>query len=435
VELRAADIARAAGGDLHGPDVVVDGATHDSRLVQPGQLFVAVVAERDGHEFVPAALEAGAAAYLSSRDPVGGTAVVVEDTLAALGATGRLARHQLSGAVVGITGSVGKTSVKDLLAAVAAVERSVAASERSFNNEIGVPLTLLGAPAGTEVVIVEMGARGSGHIAELCGVAQPTIGVVTRVAAVHTETFGSIDAVARTKSELVQALPAHGTAVLNADDERVDAMARLTEAEVIRYGLERRGVHVTAEALELDHELRPAFRLRTPWGDVRVHLAARGVHMVVNALAAASAALAGGISLDAVATGLETATLSDWRMEMVQLPSGARIVNDAYNANPTSVRAALEALAALPARRRIAVLGTMAELGDASDEHHAEIGQLARSLGIEVLSVAAADYGGRDVPDLEAAAEALGRLGEGDAVLLKASRVVGLERLVPLLGG
>jgi UDP-N-acetylmuramoyl-tripeptide--D-alanyl-D-alanine ligase len=434
VELRAADIARAAGGDLHGPDVVVDGATHDSRLVRPGQLFVAVVAERDGHEFVPAALEAGAAAYLSSRDPVGGTAVVVEDTLAGLGAAGRLARGQLSGEVVGITGSVGKTSVKDLLAAIAAVEGSVAASERSFNNEIGVPLTLLGAPAGTEVVIVEMGARGSGHIAELCEVSKPTIGVVTRVAAVHTETFGTIEAVARTKSELVRALPGHGTAVLNADDERVAAMAQHTDAEVIRYGLERHGVHVTAEGLELDHDLRPAFRLRTPWGHVRVHLAARGAHMATNALAAASAALAGGMSLDAVATGLETATLSDWRMEIVQLPSGARIVNDAYNANPTSVRAALEALAALPARRRIAVLGTMAELGDASDEHHAEIGRLARSLGIEVLSVASPDYGSRDVPDLEAAAEALGRLGEGDAVLLKASRVVGLERLVPLLG-
>jgi UDP-N-acetylmuramoyl-tripeptide--D-alanyl-D-alanine ligase len=435
VELRAADIARAAGGDLHGPDAVVDGATHDSRLVQPGQLFVAVVAERDGHDFIPAALDAGAAAYLTSRDPVRGTAVVVDDTTAALAAAGGLARQRLTGSVVGITGSVGKTSVKDLLAAVAGQEVRVTASERSFNNELGVPLTLLGAPEDVEVVVVEMGARGAGHIAALCDVARPTMGIVTRVAAVHTETFGTVDAIAQTKGELVEALPVHGAAILNADDERVAAMAHRTEATVLRYGLVADHVEVTAEHVALGEDLRPQFRLCTPWGDASVHLAARGAHMAHNALAAAAAALLHGVSLAAVVAGLESASLSDWRMDLVRLPSGARVINDAYNANPTSVRAALEALAHLPARRRIAVLGRMAELGDGSDEHHAEIGALARSLGIEVLSVDAADYGGRDVPDLEAAAEALADLGEEDAILLKASRVVGLERLVPLLGG
>lgn len=430
MQLRTSDLATALGGHLHGPDVVVDGASIDSRSVGPGQLFVPIVAERDGHDFLPAALDAGAAAYLTSRDPLGGTAIVVPDTLVGLQRAGHLARGRIDGHVVGVTGSVGKTSVKDLLAAVLSRTLRTTANERSFNNEMGVPLTLLGAPDGTEAIVVEMGARDVGHIADLCGIASPTIGIVTRVAAVHTEVFGSIEAVARAKSELVAELPSSGTAILNAGDPRVDAMAIVTDANVVTYGA---GGEVRAVGVELDHELRGRYRLHSPWGEVDVELQVRGAHQVDNSLAAAAAALVCGLSLDDVAAGLGDAALSPWRMELATAPSGAVVLNDAYNANPTSVAAALESLAALPAERRTAVLGVMAELGDGADDEHAAIGDLARRLGIRVVAVAAPAYGGHDVSTVDEAVALLEPLQRGDAVLVKGSRVAGLERLAALL--
>lgn len=434
MRIRTSELAAAVDGQLIGPDVAFDGAAIDSRGVAPGQLFVPIVAARDGHAFVGAALGAGAVAYLASDrhvvDEHGGTAVLVEDTLAALQAGGRLARTRLPDPVIGITGSVGKTSVKDLLAAVLAQHRRTAASERSFNNELGVPLTLLGAPDGTEAVVVEMGARDVGHIADLCAIAAPTVGVVTRVAAVHTEVFGTIEDVARAKAELVRDLPASGVAVLNADDERVAAMAEVTAARVVTFG--ERG-DVRAEDVALDGELRAAFRLRSPWGDVDVELGSRGRHQVDNALAAAAAALASGSSLDHVAAGLAEAALSPWRMELATAPSGALVLNDAYNANPTSVAAALESLVALPAERFTAVLGVMAELGPTSDDEHAAIGALAERLGVRLIAVDAPAYGGEQVGSVDEARAALGPLGPGDAVLVKGSRVAGLERLAELL--
>jgi UDP-N-acetylmuramoyl-tripeptide--D-alanyl-D-alanine ligase len=431
MELRTADLAAAVGGRLEGPDVFVDGASIDSRSVEPGQLFVPIVAERDGHDFVPDALERGAAAYLTSRAPVGGSAIVVHDTLEALQAAGRYARAALTGAaVVGITGSVGKTSVKDLLAATLGRRRRTAASERSFNNEMGVPITLLGAPDGTQALVVEMGARDVGHIAELCSIARPTVGVVTRVAAVHTEVFGTIDDVARAKAELVRDLEPGGTAVLNAGDERVAAMARATPARVVTYG---EGGEVHATGVVLDDELLGHYRLRSPWGDTEVRLAVRGLHQVDNSLAAAAAALVCGLTVEDVAQGLAVAELSPWRMELATAPSGAVVVNDAYNANPTSVTAALESLATLPAERRTAVLGVMAELGADADELHAEVGEVARDLGIRVIAVAAPAYGGEDVASVDEALDRLDGLGPGDAVLVKGSRVAGLERLAAAL--
>jgi UDP-N-acetylmuramoyl-tripeptide--D-alanyl-D-alanine ligase len=436
--MRTSDVAAATGGRLVGPDVVVTGVAIDSRLVTEGQLFVPVVAERDGHDFVDVALAAGAAAYLTAR-PVaeggaGATAVEVVDTSAALTALGAHARDLLEGGVdgrvVGITGSVGKTSVKDLLARGLAARWRTAASAGSFNNELGVPLTLLEAAGDTEALVVEMGARGVGHVAALCAVARPTVGVVTRVAAVHTETFGSLDQIAAAKGELVEALPASGTAVLNAGDPRVAAMAARTRARVLTYG---EGGEVRAEKVRLDADLRPAFRAVSPWGEVDVQLAARGVHMVDNALAAMAAALVCDVGPADVAAALATADLSRWRMDLTTLPSGARLLNDAYNANPTSMAAALQALAAVDARRRVAVLGVMAEMGPSSDTEHRAVGDLARRLGIEVVAVAAPAYGGTPVPDLAAAAAAVGELGAGDAVLLKGSRVAGLERLLDLL--
>ena len=430
MRLLCSDLAVATGGTLDGPDVAVTGATIDSRAVAAGQLFVPVVAERDGHEFIAAALEAGAAAYLTSRPAAGGTAVVVDDTVRALQAVARHARGALDGPVIGVTGSVGKTSVKDLLAAVLRQRLCTAASERSFNNELGVPLTILNAPDDTEAIVVEMGARDIGHIAALCAIASPTIGIVTRVAAVHTEVFGTIDDVARAKSELVRALPPSGTAVLKADDDRVAAMASVTPAKTVTFG---DGGDVRASGIVLDDDLRARFRLTSPWGDVDVLLAVRGVHQVQNALAAAAAALVCGLSLEDVAEGLGAASLSPWRMDLGTAPSGALVLNDAYNANPTSVAAALESLAALPAERRIAVLGVMAEIGTDSDAEHARIAGLADQLGIRVLSVAAPAYGVEDVPSVDAARDVLGPLGPGDAVLVKGSRVAGLERLAALL--
>ncbi len=430
MHLRCSELAAVTGGRVEGPDVVVDGAAIDSRTVRPGQLFVPVVAERDGHAFVADALARGAAAYLTSREPEGGTAIVVRDTAVALQAAGRLARGRLPEPVIGVTGSVGKTSVKDLLAAVLARRLQTSASERSFNNELGVPLTLLGAPDGTEALVVEMGARGVGHIAELCALARPTIGIVTRVAAAHTEVFGTVDEVARAKGELVEALPVDGTAVLFAGDPRVVAMAARTSARVVAFGP---GGDVVAADVELGDDLRPRFALRSPWGGADVHLAVHGLHHVDNALAAAAAALVSGLTPDEVAAGLGDAVLSPWRMDLATAPSGARVLNDAYNANPTSTEAALRALAALPARRRVAVLGVMAELGGESDAEHAAAGALARELGIRVLAVDAPAYGGEDVTDGDAALAALGELDEEDAVLVKGSRVAGLERVAAAL--
>jgi UDP-N-acetylmuramoyl-tripeptide--D-alanyl-D-alanine ligase len=277
---------------------------------------------------------------------------------------------------------------------------------------------------------VEMGARDAGHIADLCAIASPTVGIVTRVAGVHTEVFGTIDDVARAKAELVHSLPASGTAVLNADDERVSAMAAMTDATVVTFGA--RG-DVRAGAVEVGPDLAARFRLRSPWGDADVALGARGLHQVSNALAAAAAALVCGLDIDAVVAGLASGALSPWRMELGTAPSGAVVLNDAYNANPTSMAAALESLAALPAERRIAVVGVMAELGEASAAEHAAVGARAVELGIRVIAVDAPGYGAEDVADIDAAHARLGPLGPGDAVLVKGSRVAGLERLAERL--
>ncbi len=441
MQLSLTDLASATGGTVVGEATTsVEGLGVDSRALLPGAGFVALVAERDGHDFVPAAVAAGAAAVVASR-PLGELAVPVlrvEDTARALLDTGRLARGRLPDRVVGITGSVGKTSTKDLLAAVLRARWVTVASERSFNNEIGVPLTLAGAPDDAEAAVVEMGARGIGHIALLSDVARPTAAVVTAVAPAHLEMFGSVDEVARAKGELVEALPADGIAVLNADDDRVAAMAGRTRARVLTYGV---GAGSTAEVrgvdVALDDLLRPQVTLRTPWGEATVRLAVHGVHQAANAVAAAATGLALGVDIDDVAEALATATISGLRMEVRTAPSGALVLNDAYNANPTSTRAALDALAALPGvARRVAVLGPMAELGGDGDHLHAEVAAHAAALGIRVISVGAPAYGVDDADatvDVAAALDRLGLIGAGDAVLVKGSRVAALERVAAAL--
>lgn len=443
MRFRASEVAAITGGTLVGPDVEIDGASIDSRSLRGGELFVPVLGVRDGHAFIVDALEGGAHAYLTARDPQGGTAVVVADPAVALTALGIASRARLPERVIGITGSVGKTSAKDLAAGALARRHRIYASVRSFNNELGVPLTLLNAPDDTEVAVVEMGARGHGHIAELCVVGRPTIGIVTTVEMVHTQLFGELADVARAKGELIESLPPGGVAILNGVNPYTRTMGERTEARVLLFGVEGddgpggggRSWDVRASRVDVDADLRPSFVLHTPWGDAEVRLEVRGRHNVMNALAAASAALVCDVDLADVASGLEEAVASPWRMELKTTADGALLLNDAYNAGPASVEAALRALAHLDAERRVAVLGPMAELGEGGADEHRRIAALADDLGIRVIAVAAPDYGTEGADDLDHALELLGRPGPGDAVLVKGSRVAGLERLAHALLG
>lgn len=419
-------MAEAIGGALIGPDVEIDGASFDSRTTSPGELFVPLVANRDGHEFIDNALSRGATAYLTSGRVVGATAIVVDDTAAALMELAAWARRRLGVPVVGVTGSVGKTSTKDLIAAALGATRRVTANVRSFNNEQGLPVTILGAPDGVEALVVEMGMRGFGEIARLCEVAEPTIGVVTSVAASHTEYVGGIDGVAVAKRELVEALAASGTAILNADDDRVAAMAQRARSSVITYG---RTGDVRISDVVLDDLARPAFTIDTPWGSGHVQLAVSGEHMASNA--AAAIAVAGVVEgqIDDAVAALASATVSGMRMEVARAASGAVIINDAYNANPDSMRAALDALSHIRADRRVAVLGLMAELDDPA-AGHLRVLHDAIERNIEVIAVGTDLYGQRPINDPVAV---LGDIGGGDAVLVKASRVAGLEGVAEAL--
>jgi UDP-N-acetylmuramoyl-tripeptide--D-alanyl-D-alanine ligase len=433
MRLKATEIAAATAGRVDGDNVVVDGVAFDSRALKPGQLFVPVVAERDGHDFIDSAVASGAVAYFTSRGRLHSTATAihVSDTAAALLAFGRHARTRLPDRVIGVTGSVGKTSVKDLIAAICATHYITQANDKSFNNELGLPQTLCNAPDGAEAVVVEMGMRGFGEIAMLCEIARPTIGVITVIGEAHTGRVGGIEGVARAKGEIVESLPEWGTAVLNADQAVCIALKQRTNAKVLGFGTTAGDVR--AENVVLDRLARPSFHLVTPWGSADVKLAVSGAHMAVNAAAAAAASLAAGVPLDKVVAGLAAARLSPWRMEITERADGLVVINDAYNANPTSMLAALDALAALPVEgRRVAVLGLMAELDDDGPARHRAMAVHARGLGIEVVAVGTDDYGVAPTADLSAL---LATLNGADAVLVKGSRVAGLEKVAAGLTG
>jgi UDP-N-acetylmuramoyl-tripeptide--D-alanyl-D-alanine ligase len=429
-------VAAATRGRLAGPDVEITGAAFDSRSLRPGDLFVPIVATRDGHDFVADAIAAGAVAYLTSRPVPAATpsspvaAIGVADTGDALMALASWARTRLPATVVGITGSVGKTSTKDLVAAAVAADRRVAANERSFNNEQGLPVTIVAAPDDTEVLVVELGMRGLGEIARLCAVARPDIGVVTGVAAAHTERVGGLEGVARAKGELVEALPAGGTAILNADDRAVATMAGRTRANVVTFGRSEH-VDVRIDHVQLDGIARPRFVASTPWGAVPVTLAVSGVHMAMNAAAALAVAGVVGVDLTRAAAALGSANVSSMRMQVVSVDAGGVVINDAYNANPTSMTAALEALANVDARRRVAVVGLMAELDEPGPAHR-EIATQAERLGIELIAVGTDWYGVAPVEPADVVA-ALAPVETGTAVLVKASRAVGLESVAAAL--
>jgi UDP-N-acetylmuramoyl-tripeptide--D-alanyl-D-alanine ligase len=428
----AGELAAHLGGELVGPDVSVEGAGIDSRTIRPGQLYVPIVAERDGHAFAPAALEAGAPAYLTAQEPAGGTTIRVGDTSAALLGLGALARDRVGGAI-GITGSVGKTTTKDLLAGCLASTFRTAASERSFNNELGLPLTLLNAPDDARWVVLEMGVRRVGDIERLCQVARPDVGIVTSVDMAHVQYLGDLDGVARAKGELVAALPASGLSVLNFDDPRVRRMASLSACPVLGYAVGA-DADVRADDVTLDRDLRARFRLSSPWGQTEVRLALRGLHQVANALAAATAALWCGVPIETVAAALADSQGSPWRMEVHHVPGGPVLVVDCFNAIPASAEAAVRSLAALPGERKLALLGLMAELGDQSESEHRRIARLAQEVGIDVVGYETGLYGEAYVTGVEEAVALLGTMGPGDAALVKGSRVARLEDVVHAYG-
>jgi UDP-N-acetylmuramoyl-tripeptide--D-alanyl-D-alanine ligase len=444
-------VAALAGGRLVGEDVEVSGVAIDSRKVRSGDLFVALSGEHaDGHDFLAQAFDGGAAGAIVQREGEhAGPVVVVDDTGRTLLELAADERRGLQATVVGITGSTGKTSVKDLTSAVLAIRFRVHASPRSFNTEVGVPLTLLTAETEADVVVCEMGSRGRGHITVLTNAARPHVGVVTNVGLAHMEMFGSRQAVADAKAELVEALPEDGIAVLNADDPVVRMFNERTRARVLRFGTAK-DADVRAEDLTLDRDGRPSFTMVTPAGTERVELSVAGEHMAWNALAAAACGVGLGLTAGECAAGLKEARISPWRMQVLETPSGLRILNDAYNANPASTAAALRAARVMTGSGRcIAVLGEMAELGSIAADEHERVGELVARLGVErlvtvgeaahAIAISAVREGVE--PDrvtqcstVEEALEAiLSDLRPDDLVLVKASRAVGLERLADRL--
>ncbi|MGK5631204.1 UDP-N-acetylmuramoyl-tripeptide--D-alanyl-D-alanine ligase [Streptomyces sp. URMC 123] len=460
IPLSLAEITEIVSGRAHDiPDPgqrVTGPVVIDSREVRPGGLFAAFAGERaDGHDYARQAVAAGAVAVLAAR-PVGVPAIVVDDVVAALGALARAVVERLGATVVALTGSAGKTSTKDLIAQLLERRGPTVWPPGSFNNEIGLPLTALRADEGTRHLVLEMGARGVGHIRYLTELTPPTIGVVLNVGTAHIGEFGGRERIALAKGELVETLPADGIAVLNADDPYVRAMEKRTRARTVFFG-ESEEADIRAEDVRLTATGQPSFTLRTPTGCGAVTLRLYGEHHVSNALAAAAVAHETGMSVDEIATALsEAGQLSRWRMEVTERSDGVTVVNDAYNANPDSTRAALRALVAMGEASRArggrtwAVLGRMAELGEESLAEHDAVGRLAVRLNVSKLvavggrEAAWLDMGAKNegswgeesvhVSDAQAAIDLLRReLRPGDVVLVKASRAEGLERVAQAL--
>ena len=448
-----ADVVAVTGATVHGvpsADTVTADVEVDSRLVVQGGLFVALPGERvDGHEYAGAAVRAGAVAALTARPVEGVPCLVVDDPLAAMQALVRAAYGRPDRPrVIGVTGSSGKTSTKDLLTQVLGTVGPVLSPPGSYNNEVGLPLTALRRTEQTTCAVLEYSARGVGHIAFLRDLVAPDVAVLLNIGTAHLGEFGSREAIAQAKGELLERAT---LAVLNADDRLVLGQAGRAPGRVVTYGTGP-DADVRALDLELDDDGRPRFRLTTATGSAPVALQLRGAHSASNALAAAAVALE-VMDLDRVATALSAATpVSRWRMEVVERADGVTVVNDAYNANPESMRAALRTLAVMSrgkARRTVAVLGPMAELGDDAREAHMDLGRFLVRLDISQLIVVGPAAGGIHagavlegswgsesihVPDVDAAVALLrAELEPGDVVLVKASRSAGLERVAAAL--
>ncbi len=453
IALTIAEIADIVGGTAHGEATVTGGAFVDTRTPEPDGLFVAIAGDRvDGHDFAEQAATTGAAAVLATR-PTGAPTVVVDDVVIALGALARHVHDALGSSgdltTYALTGSQGKTGTKDYLAAILEGDGPTVATRGNFNNEIGVPLTVLRAGPSTKHLVVEMGARGVGHVARLCRIAPPDIAAVLNVGTAHIGEFGSREAIAVGKGEIVEALTAEGTAVLNADDPRVVAMAPRTVARVVTFGSTGE-LHTTD--VSSDDLGRPSFDLQWRGSGATVHLGQLGMHQIDNAAAAAAMALAGGLDLDSVADGLTVAVPpTRWRMELHDLADGTAVINDAYNANPESMAAALALLASIrdrTGRRTVAVLGEMLELGAGAVDAHRQLGtdataavDILLTVGEMAAHMAASAREQRDWPGeaiiTSARADAVTWLrhnvAAGDVVLVKASRGAALESVVHAL--
>ena len=459
ISMTVGEIAQLVGGRLHclDPALVVNGKVEfDSRRIRPGDLFLAIKGEHaDGHDFAEAALAAGALAVLASRE-LSAPCITVADPIAAITALATAVAHRLPATVVQLTGSSGKTSTKDLLAQLLERHGRTVAPPESFNNELGFPYTVLLADEDTDYLVLEASARGIGHIRQLTRIAPPAIAAVLNVGSAHLGEFGSVAAIAQAKGELVEALPPDGIAVLNADDARVLAMAARTQARVVTFGIQQ-AADVRAEQVLVQPSGRARFELVVGTDRAPVSLRLLGEHQVANALAAAAVAVQVGMELPQVAEALSAATArSHWRMEVTEA-AGVTVLNDAYNANPESMRAALQSLAVLAGsggegssgRRSIAVLGQMAELGPESVPAHEAVGRLAASLGVDLLVAvgeparpildgagSAGRWTGQPawVPDNDAATRRLLELVRpGDVVLVKGSRAAELQLIAQAL--
>lgn len=461
------DIPGITGGDLSVAPLdayaQAIGLTWDSRTVEPGWAYVAIVGERaDGNDFARCAIESGASVVLMSRAPhedekeaaraSGAAIVTVADGEAAIMALARAWRARLSATVVGITGSVGKTTTKGLTRQVLSSKFHTCATRGNYNNQLGAPYTVLSADEDCEMLIVEMGMDHAGEIARICETALPDLGVITNVGISHLEYLGTRENIARAKAELIEALPAGGTAFLQAEGEFTDFIidhARVKERGVktVRFGGSAPASDVWATDVQLDDESRPSFTLHAGEASVRCAMQLRGEHVVEDACAAAAVGIACGMALDEVAAALEAAEPEAGRAQLKRASCGALVFDDAYNASPVSMKASLRTLAAFRATgKKIAVLGDMGELGSASDEGHYDTGRAAADARVDTLvcvgdSAALIAKGALEgglpessvlhVPDAQAAIEAVRPLlEEGDVVLVKASHYMGLDRVV-----
>jgi UDP-N-acetylmuramoyl-tripeptide--D-alanyl-D-alanine ligase len=452
VERTLRNFARACGGRLEGGDRVFAGVSSDSRTLSAGDLFIALRGPRfNGNEFVGTALAAGAAgALVDAPQSLGLAQVVVADTQQALSRAGHAWRSALDIPVIGVAGSNGKTTAKEMTAAILSAAGNTLATRGNLNNHIGVPLTLLRLEPGHRFAVIEMGANRAGEVAELVRVARPTVGLITNAGAEHLEGFGSLEGVARAEGEMVAGLAAEATAVINADDEFADLWRGMTRARVVTFGIENAA---DFRASGLRTTLGPGgflarFRLSSPLGQADIDLHLGGRHNVANALGAAAAAAAAGATLEQIARGLGAMRAVPGRLQLKQAACGAWIIDDSYNANPSSVRAGIEVLAAIEGRRWL-VFGDMAELGEFAADAHSQIGAFARERGIErlfatgplaALAIERFGTGGQWFPDTEAlGVELLRALSAGGSeaatvrLLIKGSRVNRLERVVAAL--
>jgi UDP-N-acetylmuramoyl-tripeptide--D-alanyl-D-alanine ligase len=453
------NFALACGGRLEGADRGFAGVSSDSRTLSAGDLFVALRGPRfNGNEFVGTALAAGAAgALVDAPQPLSLAQIVVTDTQAALTRAGQAWREALAIPIVGVAGSNGKTTAKEMTAAILSQAGSTLATRGNLNNHIGVPLTLLRLEPRHRFAVIEMGANRAGEVAELVALARPTVGLITNAGAEHLEGFGSLEGVARAEGETVAGLTAGATAVLNADDEFVSLWRGMTVARVVTFGIASAADFRAADLRTTlgAQGFLTRFRLSSPLGHADIALHVGGRHNVANALGAAAAAAAAGATLEHIVAGLGAMRPVPGRLQLKRATCGAWIIDDSYNANPSSVRAGIEVLAAIEGRRWL-VLGDMAELGEFAADEHAQIGAFAREHGVErllatgalaALAVERFGTGGQWFPDTEALTRELLRTlaafspGGGESgtanvrLLVKGSRVNRLERVVAALVG